>query len=425
MKALLKQPLHLQIFWALLAAAAAGYATTLLPERPAAWLFDAYRIVGSIFLNALKMISVPLVAAAVIHGIAGAGGGQGFGRLGLKTAVFYLATTALAVLTGLVAINLLQPGLGPEGPARELLGLAADAEEVAARVGDRSLQDFADIVIRMVPANIFASAAEGDLLGLIVFSLLFGFFLARVPGAPGDVFRQGLQGFLEAMLRLTDFILRFAPIGVFALVARVVATTGFDAWRPLLLFLVSVLLALGWHTLVNLPLLLLVLGRIDPRRHFRAMAPALVTAFSTSSSTATVPVTLDCLEKRAGVSRRVSSFVIPLGATVNMDGTALYECAAALFIAQAYGLELSLGVQFTVVILAILTSIGVAGIPAASLVAIVVILQAVGLPAEGIGLLMATDRILDMCRTTVNVFGDTCGAVVIARSEGESGVLRS
>jgi Na+/H+-dicarboxylate symporter len=225
------------------------------------------------------------------------------------------------------------------------------------------------------------------------------------------------------MMLITDWVMKFAPIGVFALVAKVVATTGLEVFKPLAFFFFTVLGALIIHFAVVMPILLTVLGRVNPVRHYRAMAPALLTAFSTSSSSATLPLTLECVEKNAGVSNRTSSFVLPLGATINMDGTALYECVAAMFIAQAYGIELSFATQFTVVLVALLTSIGVAGIPSASLVAISIILATIGLPVEAIGLILAVDRVLDMCRTTVNVFSDSCGAVVIARTEGEENIL--
>jgi Na+/H+-dicarboxylate symporter len=228
----------------------------------------------------------------------------------------------------------------------------------------------------------------------------------------------------EVMMRITDLIMRFAPLGVFALVAKVVASTGFDAFALLAMFFVSVVLALAFHFFVTLPLLLYFVGRVNPVLHYKAMGAALLTAFSTASSSATLPITMECVEKNAGVSNRTTSFVLPLGATVNMDGTALYECVAAMFIAQAYGIELGLATQFMVVVIALLTSIGVAGIPSASLVAIAIILAAVGLPVEGIGLILAVDRILDMMRTAVNVFSDSCGAVIIAKSQGEEGVLQ-
>ncbi|MDH3343388.1 MAG: dicarboxylate/amino acid:cation symporter, partial [Gammaproteobacteria bacterium] len=200
--------------------------------------------------------------------------------------------------------------------------------------------------------------------------------------------------------------------------------SGTDAFRPLAVFFTAVVLALAFHMFVFLPLVLKYIARVNPILHFKAMMPALLTAFSTSSSSATLPLTLDCVERRAGVSNRVSGFTLPLGATVNMDGTALYECVAAMFIAQAYGLELSLVTQFTIVLIALLTSIGVAGIPSASLVAITIILGTIGLPLEAIGLILVVDRVLDMCRTSVNVFSDSCAAVTIARLEGEDDVLR-
>jgi Na+/H+-dicarboxylate symporter len=233
------------------------------------------------------------------------------------------------------------------------------------------------------------------------------------------------QGLADTMMLITMWIMRFAPYGVFALVAETVASTGFAAFRPMLWFFFTVMLALAVHTFIALPLALKLVGGVSPRAHFRAMAPAMLTAFSTASSSATLPLSMECLEKKAGVSKRTTSFVLPLGATINMDGTALYECVAAIFLAQAYGLELSFATQFTVVLIALLTSIGVAGIPAASLVAITVILTAIGLPIEAIGLLLVTDRVLDMCRTAVNIFSDSCGAVLIARSEGEETLLLS
>ena len=225
------------------------------------------------------------------------------------------------------------------------------------------------------------------------------------------------------MMKMTLLIMKFAPIGVLGLVAETVLKTGFSAFLPLLAFFFSVVIALALHMFITLPLLLKTLAGLNPILHFKAMSAALLTAFSTASSAGTLPVTIDCVENKAKVSNKTTSFVLPLGATVNMDGTALYECVAALFIAQAYGLDLTLGTQFTIVIVALLTSIGVAGIPAASLVAIAVILGAIGLPLEGIGLLLVTDRILDMLRTAVNVFSDSCCAVLIAKHEGETQVL--
>jgi Na+/H+-dicarboxylate symporter len=277
----------------------------------------------------------------------------------------------------------------------------------------------------MVPTNIVQAAANGQMLGLIFFSLLFGFFMTKIDHPGAETIYNFWDAVYNVMMLITDFVMKFAPLGVFALVAKVVATTGLEAFKPLALFFITVLVALAIHFFVVLPLLLKFVAGVSPIRHYRAMAPALLTAFSTSSSSATLPLTLECVEKNAGVSNRTSSFVLPLGATINMDGTALYECVAAMFIAQAYGIDLGFAEQFTIVMVALLTSIGVAGIPAASLVAISIILTTIGLPVEAIGLILAVDRILDMCRTTVNVFSDSCGTVLIAKSEGEENILKA
>jgi Na+/H+-dicarboxylate symporter len=319
-----------------------------------------------------------------------------------------------------VAISII---LATIGLPAEAIGLTGDIESIQSKVEGRGAGDFVEVFLRMVPTNIVAAAANGQMLGLIFFSLLFGFFLTKVQEAYAESLFNFWQGTYEVMMLITDWVMKFAPIGVFGLVAKVVASTGLAAFVPLLWFFLTVVFALLAHFLIIMPLLLKTVGRVNPWRHYRAMAPALLTAFSTSSSAATLPLTIECVEKNAGVSNRTSSFVLPLGATINMDGTALYECVAAMFIAQAYGIELGFATQFTIVLVALLTSIGVAGIPSASLVAISIILATIGLPAEAIGLILVVDRILDMCRTTVNVFSDSCGAVIIARSEGEEDIL--
>jgi Na+/H+-dicarboxylate symporter len=274
----------------------------------------------------------------------------------------------------------------------------------------------------MIPPNIVAAAAEGQMLGLIFFSVVFGYFISRVGDEHAEVLYQFWDALFAVMMKITGWVMMFAPIGVFGLVARTVAKTGFDAAGPLVTFSLVVLAALAVHALVTIPALLRFVGRVSPVAMYQAVAPALLTAFSTASSSATLPVTIDCVERRAGVSNRISSFVLPLGATVNMNGTALYECVAAMFIAQAYGLELSLVTQFVIVVTALVTSVGVAGIPSASLVAIAIILTAVGLPIEAVGVLFVFDRILDMARTAINILGDTACAVIVARLEGEEGI---
>lgn len=416
--------LHWQILLALLLAVPVGWSLGQADGEIQATAQVALAFVGTLFLNALKMLIVPLIVASIISGIAGIGSPAALGRLGGRTLAYYLASSLLAILTGLALVNLISPGIIDGDPAQARLGLTADAAVLAETVGGHDVGDMADVFLRMVPVNVVAAAAEGQMLGLIFFSILFGYFMTKIGATYAEVQYNFWRGLFKVMMLITDWVIRFAPLGVFALVAKVVADTGFAAFEPLAWFFLTVLLALGLHFLVTLPALLRFLGRVNPWRHYRAMAPALLTAFSTASSSATLPLTLECVERNAGVSNRTSSLVLPLGATVNMDGTALYECVAAMFIAQAYGLELSWGVQFTIVLVALLTSIGVAGIPAASLVAIAIILGTIGLPAEGIALILAVDRILDMCRTAVNVFSDSCGAVIVARLEGEEDILQ-
>jgi Na+/H+-dicarboxylate symporter len=419
----MKLKLHWQILIALLFAVIAGTLTGKDASLFGITFFSVYQFIGSLFLNALKMLIVPLIVSSIIVGIAGIGGSKSLGRLGGKTLIYYMSTSLMAILIGLVMVNIVAPGIIDGEPAKDLIGLTGDVDEIKGKVEGKGAGDVVDVFLRMIPTNIVSAAANGQMLGLIFFSLLFGFFLTKIQEAYAESLYNFWQGVYEVMMLITDWVMKFAPIGVFALVAKVVATTGLDAFKPLALFFITVVAALAVHFFVVMPVLLRIIGRVNPWRHYRAMLPALLTAFSTSSSSATLPMTLECVEKNAGVSNKTSSFVLPLGATINMDGTALYECVAAIFIAQAYGIELSFATQFTIVMVALLTSIGVAGIPAASLVAISIILAAIGLPVEAIGLILAVDRVLDMCRTTVNVFSDSCGAVVIARTEGEQDIL--
>jgi Na+/H+-dicarboxylate symporter len=420
-----KIKLHWQIVIALALAIIAGSITGKDMGIAGFTFYNLYAFIGTMFLNALKMLIVPLVASSIVIGMAGMSSHHALGRMSAKTILYFITTSLIAILIGLAAVNITTPGIVNGEPARDMIGLTSDVEEIKAKVADKSAGDIAEVFLRMIPANIVYAAAEGEMLGLIFFSLLFGFFMTKIDHPGAETIYNFWNAIYNIMMLITDWVMKFAPIGVFALVAKVVASTGFGAFRPLAVFFFTVLFGLAVHFFIVLPLLLKFLGGVSPLRHYRAMAPALLTAFSTSSSSATLPLTMECVEKNAGVSNRTSSFVLPLGATVNMDGTALYECVAAMFIAQAYGLELGFAVQFTIVLLALLTSIGVAGIPSASLVAISVILTAIGLPVEGLGLILAVDRVLDMCRTTVNVYGDTCGAVIIARSEGEENILKA
>lgn len=414
----LRWPLHMQILAALVAAAIIGWLATPDTALLGIGLLPVLEFISTLFLNALKMLIVPLVVSSIIVGMMDLEPDQ-LGRLGGKTLIYYASTSLIAILIGLTVVNLVSPGLIDGEPAKELIGLSEDVSGVVDKVDGKGASDVVEVFLRMVPTNIVEAAADGQMLGLIFFSLLFGYFITRLTKDTADTQRSFWSGMLGIMLAITQLVIKFAPIGVFALVTKVIIISGFEAMRPLAWFFLSVVAALLIHLFVFLPLVLRFIAGVNPRLHYRAMLPALLTAFSTSSSSATLPLTMDCVEMRAGVSNKVSGFTLPLGATVNMDGTALYECVAAMFIAQVYGIQLDVATQFTIVLIALLTSIGVAGIPSASLVAIVIILAAIGLPMEAIGLILVVDRLLDMCRTAVNVFSDSCCAVTIARLEGE------
>ncbi|OGN65013.1 MAG: sodium:dicarboxylate symporter [Chlamydiae bacterium RIFCSPHIGHO2_12_FULL_49_9] len=379
-------------------------------------------VLGVVFLNALTLIVVPLVSSSIITGVSRLGGEGLFGRVGGKMFLFYVSTTLLAILIGLFFVNLIEPGsshIAPPISAAEAEQLRAMKEDLMQKGGGT----FVNVLIQIVPSNVLAAFSHGQMLGLIFFSLLFGYAISKIDPTPSSILQGFFQGVFQAMIRITHIIMKFLSFGVFCLVAKVFMATGLTSLLSVSLFFLTVVAGLAVFMFIGLPLYLKFIARVSPIRHFKAMAPALVTAFSTSSSAATLPITIDCVEKRAGVSNRICSLVVPLGTSINMSGSALYECVAALFVAQAYGLDISITTQFVVVLMALITSMGVAGVPSGSLVAILVILRVIGLPPEGIGLFIMVDRLLDMCRTTVNVFSDSCCAILVARSEGEQGVL--
>jgi Na+/H+-dicarboxylate symporter len=414
----------LPILIAMLAGAVTGWLLGADAAIGSVKIIPLFDLVGTMFVNLLKMIIVPLILASVITGVAGLGSGPDIGRLGSKTLAFYVITTLIAVLIALLLVNVVEPGVKDGQPVRDLLALSADAAQVTEGVKARAETSVLDTIRGIIPPNIVEAAANTKLLGIVFFAVLFGFFLARIEQPFQTSVMQFWQGIFLVMMNITGWVMTLAPIGVFALIAKVVAVSGFGGAGPLLLFAGCVVAGLALYGFVALPLLLASVARVNPWRLYPAMAPALLTAFSTASSSATLPLSLQCLEERAKVSERIAGFVMPLGASVNHAGSALYECAAAMFIAQAYGLELSFATQFTVVILALITSMGIAGIPAASLVGIAIILAAVGLPAEAIGVLLVFDRLLDMCRTAINVLADAACTVIVAKLEGETEVLR-
>ena len=398
--------------WQILLGMLAGVALGLFAGRDAV---PYYSWMGDLFLRLLKMLVVPLIASSIIVGIAQLGDSRRVGRMGFWTLVYYTATSALAIVTGLVLVNILRPGEGAD------LGIP-----VATGLADPP--SFRQLLLQVVPENPLGEmamfgmpgASGAGLLGVIFFCILFGMGATTLPGRQ----RDALLGFFEAgfavMMRLTGYVIRLAPLGVMALLGKVVAETGTDVFVPLLGYMGTVILGLAVHFFVTLPFIIWVFGHRNPFVHMKQVGLALATAFTTASSNATLPVSLEVSEKKAGVDRRVGGFVLPLGATVNMDGSALYEGVAALFIAQVYGHHLGLAEQAIIFVTVLLASVGAAGIPHASLVMLAIVFQAVGLPLDAIGLLLGVDRLLTMCRTATNVWGDLAGAAVIAALEGRS-----
>lgn len=362
------------------------------------------------FLKGLKMVIIPLILSSIISGVTSLGSGSKLGRLGLKTFAYYISTSLLAILTGLFLVNIIAPGKG--------MNLVVTGQQDIAL---HSLS-FKEVILNIIPDNIVSSMAEGNMLPIIFFAVISGFFITQLTNEPKKILGDFFNALFELMMKITLFIIRFTPIGVFGLVAKEVARN-IESLSNLAgnmgVYMLTVIGALCLHALFSLPMISRFIGKVNPVKHAKNMITPLLTAFSTASSSATLPLTIEAVENKSGVSNKISSFTLPLGATINMDGTALYECVAAIFIANAYGIELSLPQQALIVLTALITSIGAAGIPMAGLVMISVILTAVGLPLEGIGIILAVDLPLDMLRTATNVWSDSCGAVIIAKSEGE------
>lgn len=379
------------------------------------------QFIGDLFLQGLFALVVPLVVSSMIVGITSLGDIRKLGPLGFRTVLFFMTTTGIAVLLGLILVMVIHPGV-PMEPS-QMDGPSTSAQMIE-RVQDKpsTLTDlFKTILTSLVPKNLFAAMAETQILPLIVFSLIFGGVLTTIGDKGLPVIRL-FEGINEAMMAIVHLLMWVAPVGIGALIAgRLGEAGGFSGFWPQLTglgtYVGTVLAALALHGLVVLPLILKFLGKRSVPRYAKAMSTPLMTAFSTSSSSATLPLTLESLIEDAKVSRRVTSFVVPLGATINMNGTALYEAVAAMFIAQTYGIEMGLGATIIVLLTATLSAIGAAGIPEAGLVTMVIVLKAVDLPIEGISLILVVDWFLDRCRTTVNVWGDAVGAAVIDQWE--------
>ena len=374
--------------------------------------------IGDLFVRCLRFIAVPIVLFSLITGVSSVRDLRKLSRIGGKTIGIYLTTTALAISLGLLVVNTVRPGqfLAPE--AREALG-ASQAEAAAARIEAAAAPDVWDTLLDIVPQNPFEALAEGKMLQVVFLALVVGIVLTLIPPRRGTPIIEFCDGLSQAFITVVHGVMRIAPYAVFALLAEVVAQLGLDVLRVLLGYSLVVISGLAMLIFGVYPLVLRLTTPIGYRRFFRAIAPAQLLAFSSSSSSATLPVTMECAEDRLGVSEQVTGFVLPLGATINMDGTALYQGVAAAFIAQLYGMDLSLSQQLTIVLTATLASIGTAGVPGVGLIMLVIVLESVGIPLEGIAVILGVDRLLDMCRTTCNVTGDCMVACIIASGENE------
>lgn len=362
-------------------------------------------VIGQGFIRLMQMLVVPLVFCSLICGSMAIGDTKTLGKVGVKTLLFYLFTTALAIVLSLIVAFLVNPGLG--------LNLGEIQTEDITIAEKTSLTD---TLLNIIPKNPIASLASGDMLPIIVFALFIGIILAKRGGKAlgvADFFSQ----FNDIMMEMTGIIMKLAPIGVFCLIARTFATLGFSAFQPMLKYILGVMLALGIQCFGIYQVLLVIFTKLNPLQFIKKFAPVMGFAFSTATSNATIPLSIDTLDKKMGVSKQISSFTIPLGATINMDGTSIMQGVAVVFIAQAYGIELTTENLITVVLTATLASIGTAGVPSVGLVTLSMVLTSVGLPVEGIALIMGIDRIIDMARTAVNVTGDAVCTIIVANQE--------
>ena len=364
-------------------------------------------VVGQGFIRLMQMLVVPLVFCSLICGSMAIGDTKTLGKVGVKTIGFYLVTTALAVCVALGSALLINPGRGLDMDAVQK-GTVSSATEATSLV---------DTLLNIIPKNPVQSMANGDMLPIIVFALFVGIMLAKL-GTRGSVVANLFSQFHDVMMEMTMAIMKIAPIGVFCLIARTFATVGFSAFAPMLKYMGNVTLALAIQCLVVYQILLFVFTRLNPFKFIKKFLPVMGFAFSTATSNATIPMSIDTLSKKMGVSKQISSFTIPLGATINMDGTSIMQGVAVVFIAQAYGIPLTMGNLATVVVTATLASIGTAGVPSVGLVTLAMVLNSVGLPTEGIALIMGIDRILDMIRTAVNITGDAVCTTIVCHQEG-------
>ncbi|MBQ8558574.1 MAG: dicarboxylate/amino acid:cation symporter [Tyzzerella sp.] len=402
--------LSTKIFIALLAGALLGVGIHyFLPEgyvRDTIIIEGVFYVVGQGFIRLMQMLVVPLVFCSLVCGSMAIGDTKTLGKVGIKTVLFYLFTTALAVIIALSVAYLINPGIGLDMDAVQTTEISTTAESTS----------MVDTLLNIIPKNPIESMATGDMLPIIVFSLFVGIMLAKL-GSKASTVANFFSEFNDVMMEMTMAIMKIAPIGVFCLIARTFANLGFSAFKPMIKYMGSVTFALIIQCFVIYQILLFVFTRLNPMKFIKKFAPVMGFAFSTATSNATIPMSIDTLHKKMGVSKQISSFTIPLGATVNMDGTSIMQGVAVVFIAQAYGIELTPANLATVVVTATLASIGTAGVPSVGLVTLSMVLASVGLPIEGIALIMGIDRILDMMRTAVNITGDAVCTTIVAHQE--------
>lgn len=378
--------------------------------------------VGDLFLRGLRFIAVPIVLFSLVVGSSSLNDLKKLSRIGGRTIAIYLLTTAVAISTGLMLANILRPGTWLSPELRDSMA-AASAEVASEKVAAAVAPDTWATILDIVPTNPFAALAEGNMLQVVFLALAVGVALTLIPKDKASPIIAFCDGMTDVIIKLVHLIMLTAPVAVFCLIARVMATMGIEVLSALVVYSLTVVAGLALMTFVVYPLALKLITGVGPKRFFTAIAPAQLLAFSSSSSSATLPVTMECVEERLGAGEDVASFVVPLGATINMDGTALYQGVAALFIAQLYGIDLDLSAQLTIVLTATLASIGTAGVPGVGLIMLVIVLQAVGITDDvmkgGLAIIFGVDRLLDMCRTTTNVTGDCMVATVVASVEGD------
>lgn len=411
--------MKLKLHWQIVIAMAVGVLLGLVFRNvynaaPEGWFYGLICAFGEIFIRLLKMVIVPLIFTSIVSGVASIGEGRSIGRLSLKTFTYYIVSSLIAIVIGILLTNVVQPGVGLDMPMEKPF----DESQV------KTPQTPGEILINMIPLNPIEAASSGHMLGIIFFSIFLGIAITKVRAESRDFLKMAFRSGFDAMMKITEYVIKLAPLGVLGLITPIIAKFGFELLKTLGLYMLTIIAGFLIHMFIVLPAIFYFTTRIHPKYHFKAMTSAMVTAFSTCSSNATLPVTMSNVENKAGVSNAISSFVLPMGATVNMNGTALYECAGVIFISQVLGMELSLAQQFLIALTALLSAIGAAGIPAAGVVVIFIVTQAVGFKDADIGLIigamLAVDRPIDMFRTTVNIFSDSIGTVIVAKSEGET-----